>query len=96
MVEHKEHDYIEKCPLCKKYLTYAQAKTHNCQSQIVKEISIHYCDEVPDSPEKTYIAHGFDGILYKLVECKNISRRKVTPFRTDEDEPEPIAETIEG
>lgn len=72
------HDYIEQCPYCHKYLTYAQAKVHQCLSRIenIKEIPVLYCYELSDdNGAKTVIAHGFDGILYRLVECKNpISR----------------------
>lgn len=38
----------------------------------MKEIPVLYCCEISDSSgEKTFIAHGFDGTLYRLVERKN-------------------------
>jgi hypothetical protein len=78
MSESEWHDYVEQCPHCKKYLTYEQAKGHQCTSQIanIKEIPVSYCYQLTDDNGiKTVIAHGFDGILYRLVECKNPASR---------------------
>jgi hypothetical protein len=84
----KAHDYVEQCPICRKYLTFTQAKTHSCQSQYVKEILVRYYFEAPDSKDRTIIAHGHDGIMYRLVEKSSDdsyheprNRRKVTRTR---------------
>jgi hypothetical protein len=69
----EEHDYIEQGPFCLKFLTALQAKTHNCSALFngVREIPVLYYYEVPDSEEKTVIAHGHDGIMYRLIQCLN-------------------------
>jgi hypothetical protein len=89
----KEHDYIEKCPFCGKFMTFEQVKQHKCEAQItqIKEIPVLYCYQLTDdNGKKTVIAHGFNGILYRLIECENpSSRRKVTDYRADEDETDP-------
>jgi hypothetical protein len=68
------HDYIERCPFCQKFMTAKQVKTHQCDAHpfsSVKEIPVLYYYEVPEGNEKVIIAHGYDGIMYRLIECKN-------------------------
>ena len=57
-----------------KFMTFEQMKDHKCEAKIVeiKEIPVLYCYELEgDNNRKTVIAHGFDGVLYRLVECDN-------------------------
>jgi|WetSurMetagenome_2_1015567.scaffolds.fasta_scaffold273414_2 hypothetical protein len=69
MSSNKKHDFIERCLDCGQFLTYTQAKTHKCPSaSFIKEIYVKYLYQVPDATEKTVIAHGYDGLMYRLVE----------------------------
>ena len=87
-----EHDYIERCPNCGKYMTWEQMQNHNCAikcpSFSVKEIPILYCCETQDENGKVFLAHGLDGTMYRLVE-KKLADEKKHSFRTDEEEPVP-------
>jgi hypothetical protein len=68
------HDFIEKCPSCGKFMTAKQMKLHKCDNQeaiSIKEIPVRYCYQLTEeNGEVTIIAHGLDGTLYRLVEKK--------------------------
>jgi hypothetical protein len=88
----KPHDYMEQCPYCKKYLLARQVKNHKCDTLLtdVTEIPVlYFYESTTESGNRLIIAHGFNGVLYHLIESKNpladeILQRK----RTDEDETE--------
>jgi hypothetical protein len=93
MNKHKTHDYIEQCPYCHKFLTSLQAENHQCKQLFeIKEISISYgFENVEENGDRTFIAHGLDGKLYRLIQRKifrtdDYLQRK----RTDEDLTEPF------
>jgi hypothetical protein len=99
-VNHKEHDFIEKCPFCKKYMTAKQIENHICEGQDfsgVVEIFVRHVYDLSEGNRRTIIAHGFDGKMYRLVEATNPlgedNRRKVTGWaekdETDEEGTEP-------
>lgn len=94
MSSSKEHDYIEQCPYCHRYMTAKQLKMHKCEGSTqfsVKEIPVFYCYEMLDNNgKKMFIAHGFDGTLYKLVltsPSDDFLQRK----KSDEDFTEPYS-----
>ena len=87
-----KHDYIERCPDCGDYLTWRQKQNHKCIRSLsfsVKEIPILYCCETQDENGKVFVAHGLDGIMYRLIEKKlsddsyheGLNRRRVTRTR---------------
>lgn len=87
-------DYMEQCPYCKKFLLANQIKQHNCNSILteVKEIPVMFSYETTDGHGKRVtIARGYDGVLYRLVRCKNpLADEKKQHFTTDEEEPDPV------
>ncbi len=66
------------------FLTYSQARTHNCQSVFTREIDVQYFVEVPDSRERTIIAHGHDGVMYRIIE-KRLTDESLQRKKTDKD-----------
>jgi len=70
----KPHDYMEKCPYCGKYLLAKQVRTHVCDLPFadVREIPVvFFYETMSDKGDKLVMARGYDGILYRLVKCKN-------------------------
>ena len=91
----KAHDYIDRCPFCKKYMTTEQMDKHECEGtgfSGIKEIPVSNIYDLTEGKRKVIIAHGYDGIMYRLVETTNpfgknpsdgsyhesLNRRKVT------------------
>ena len=73
-LEHKPTDYMERCPYCKKYLLETQVANHKCEVPLrtVQEIPVVFSYETTSQKGlSVVIALGFDGILYRLVTCKN-------------------------
>jgi len=67
-------DYMEKCPWCHKYVLQSQTDKHICDAPFldVKEIPVLFSYITTDRKgNKVTIARGYDGILYRLVKCKN-------------------------
>jgi len=65
---------MEQCPYCKKYLLASQIEQHVCNAPLldVKEIPVLFsCQTTNDNGEKVIIARGYDGVLYRLVKCRN-------------------------
>jgi hypothetical protein len=92
MDKSNNHDYIEQCPNCHKYLTALQAKNHQCASSFeIKEIPILYGFEyTEENGHKTFIAHGIDGILYRLIQTKtSLADENLQRKRTDDNLTEP-------
>lgn len=68
------HDYMERCPYCKEYLLAKQVSSHKCNTSLndVKEIPVVFFYEAESGKGASLIvAMGFDGVLYRLVKCKN-------------------------
>lgn len=97
---------IVKCSHCHKMLSEESFDTHECDLPLTrtKTIEVVYFRDDSVNSNQRVTGRGIDGILYafEVVPRKAIpitiplSRRKVTPFRTDEDETEPYAETYRG
>lgn len=63
------HDYIEKCPYCGRFMTYAQIQHHVCNSRLinVEEIRVLYYFLTKEQNGDTLImARGINGTLYRL------------------------------
>jgi hypothetical protein len=74
LMKNMPHDYIERCPYCKEYLLANQVSKHKCNTPInsVKEIPVLFFYEGKTSKGVSLIvAMGFDGVLYRLIKCKN-------------------------
>lgn len=85
------HDYMEQCPYCKKYLLASQIKQHICNTPLldVKEIPVLFSYETSnDDGEKVIMARGFDGVLYRLVSCKNPLKLHSSDGSYHDDEPD--------
>jgi hypothetical protein len=90
---------IVKCSHCKKLLSDTDFDSHECNLAFngVKRIEVVYFRDDSYKNKKLMTGWGTDGITYtfEVVPRKPIplleplSRRKVTDFRTDEDETEP-------
>jgi hypothetical protein len=68
------HDYMERCPYCKKYLLASQIRSHICDASLlgVKEIPVvFFCETTDQKGNKLVLARGYDGFLYRLVKCLN-------------------------
>ena len=95
---------LERCPCCKRFLTSKQARVHVCYSPLidVKEIDVIYFFETQNkNNEKTIISRGYDGVLYRLRQCKTVpmcnqihNRRFLTERESDEDLTEPFLRYI--
>jgi hypothetical protein len=100
MIDNFPHDYMERCPFCREYLLYNQIKNHVCKTPLitVKEIPVVFSyNTTDDNGYKVTIARGFDGILYRLLRCKNpIADEKKHLFRTDGDVTEPSTSLFKG
>ena len=65
---------MEQCPYCKKYLLANQKSEHVCDTPLrtVTEIPVVFSYETKtEDGNSVVIAMGFDGILYRLVRCRN-------------------------
>jgi len=68
------HDYMERCPYCKKYLLAQQVRKHVCDASLlgVKEIPVvFFCETTDQKGSKLVLARGYDGFLYRLVKRHN-------------------------
>jgi hypothetical protein len=96
---------IVKCSHCRQILSAEDFNSHKCELSLVgnREIPVVYFIETSYSNKKSVTAWGVDGILYtfEVVPRKpipiieNMSRRKVTDFRTDGEVTEPSQTAFE-
>jgi hypothetical protein len=94
---------IVKCSHCKQILSAKDFDSHKCKLSLRgnKEIPVVYFTETSYGSEKSMTAWGVDGILYtfevvprKPIPFIQVSRRKVTDFKTDGEVTEPCVETL--
>ena len=99
MLESNNIAEIVKCSHCNTILSSENFNNHECNLKLKshKRIEVIYFQDESYRNKKLMTAWGTDGVLYtfEVVPRKAIpvtiplNRRKVTPFRTDEDVPEP-------
>ena len=102
MLDSKQNSGIVKCSHCNAILSSEQFEGHKCAPSKLrgqKTIEVVYFMDVSCNGKKLMTGRGIDGVLYTfevvprkpipLIETLN--RRKVTPFRTDEEGTEPEA-----
>lgn len=74
MTPNKPNDYAEKCPWCHQFVLPSQFEQHVCDAPLidVREIPVLFSYITTDRKGNTVtIAIGYDGVLYRLVKCKN-------------------------
>jgi hypothetical protein len=96
----KTDDYMEKCPYCNQYYLPIQKKDHFCDAPLidVKEIPVIFSYDVSeDNGDKVTVARGYDGILYRLIRCKNpLIDESLQRKRTDKDFTVPCESAYKG
>ena len=103
MLDSKHNGELVKCSHCNAILSSEQFEGHKCTLFTLRDqktIEVIYFMDVSCHEKKLMTGWGIDGILYtfEVVPRKPIAlmeplnRRKVTPFRTDEEEPVPEIE----
>jgi hypothetical protein len=84
-----------KCGKCNQWFQFEDYKNHQCQQKEASYNPRYFFGPEVDSNGNIYHLESEDGVTWHRKLIRH-SRRKVTAFKTDEDETEPYAETIEG
>ena len=101
MLDSNNNAEIVKCSHCNTILSSETFDNHECNLMLKshRRIEVVYFQDESYKNKKLIAGLGIDGVLYtfEVVPRKAIpvveplSRRKLTPFRTDEDETEPYS-----